>query len=591
MLSLSRPSVRGADRAEASDRVWAERGTLIGGLLVVVVFAVLAYQRRWVSDDGTIVVREVRQILAGMGPNYNPFQRDEVDTSPLWTWLLAGFAFIRGGDIAVDAVALGLVCSVAGMALALAGSMHFQRQRGTTGVLAPVGALVPLAVAGFWDFATSGLETGLSLLWLGLTWWLIVAVDEKSGRSRLITAAVVIGLGALVRPDFAIGTVVFGAALLILARPGRRRGLAYSAIGLALPVGYEIFRAGYYGLTVPMPALAKEAGTSVWARGLAYLNDFTDPYLIWVPLLLICVVLTRLLSRTLIDRRTAVLLGAPVLTGLLLGVYVVKVGGDYMHARMWIPVVFALLLPVLLLPVGRGHRAESVGAALLAVWALVAGVALRAPYQGEEFGPGGLVDERGYEAAAYQDPNPTTTLSRTKDTNLLTQLPTLTANGTTRTIVMSSGVAANGTLWTINMSDAVPDHTAFFYDNMGITDAVMPLNGTVIDVNGLASPLAGHLLLEQRSRPGHEKWLPAAWVLAEYADPAAVAAMKDTQDVTKAQVVAARHALTCGAIKELMDSVNQPMGPSRFWHNLTGSVDRTSLRIPADPFAAERQFC
>jgi len=215
MLSLSRPSVRGADRAEASDRVWADWGTLMGGLLVIVVFAALAYQRRWVSDDGTIVVREVRQILAGMGPNYNPFQRDEVDTSPLWTWLLAGFAFIRGGDIAVDAVALGLVCSVAGMALALAGSMHFQRQRGTTGVLAPIGALVPLAIGGFWDFATSGLETGLSLLWLGLTWWLIVAVDERSGRGRLITTAVVIGLGALVRPDFAIGTVVFGAALLI----------------------------------------------------------------------------------------------------------------------------------------------------------------------------------------------------------------------------------------------------------------------------------------------------------------------------------------------------------------------------------------
>src|SRR6266566_5076073 len=150
MLSLSRPSERGADRAEASDRVWADRGTLIGGALVVVVFAVLAYQRRWVSDDGMIVVREVRQILAGVGPNYNPFQRDEVDTSPLWTWLLAGFAFVRGGDIAVDAVALGFVCSVAGMVFALVGSVGFQRQRGATGVLVPVGALVPVAVGGFW---------------------------------------------------------------------------------------------------------------------------------------------------------------------------------------------------------------------------------------------------------------------------------------------------------------------------------------------------------------------------------------------------------------------------------------------------------
>jgi hypothetical protein len=34
---------------------------------------------------------------------------------------------------------------------------------------------------------------------------------------------------------------------------------------------------------------------------------------------------------------------------------VVKVGGDYMRARMWIPVTFALLLPVMMPPLGRGE--------------------------------------------------------------------------------------------------------------------------------------------------------------------------------------------------------------------------------------------
>jgi arabinofuranosyltransferase len=347
---------------------------------------------------------------------------------------------------------------------------------------------------------------------------------------------------------------------------------------------------GYYGLTVPMPALAKEAGTSVWARGVVYLNDFVDAYLIWIPLAIICVVGTRLLARTAIDRRSAVLMAAPVLSGVLLGIYVVKVGGDYMHARMWIPVVFALLLPVMLLPVGRGHRAESVGVTMLAVWALVAGMSLGPPYQGEEFGQGGITDERSYEAVAYMDANPTTTESRTRDNNLLPTLASLTGNGN-RQIVMSRTSTANGTLWTIPLAGSIPDRSAFFYDNMGITAAVMPLDGTVIDVNGLASPLAGHLELGERGRPGHEKWLPAAWVLAEYADPAAVATMPDTQDVTKAQVQAARHALSCGSLKELMDSVDQSMGVGRFWQNLTGAIDRTSLRIPADPFVAERQFC
>ncbi|HEX4703355.1 MAG TPA: hypothetical protein VH352_14610 [Pseudonocardiaceae bacterium] len=586
MLTISRPSPRVGDRTVAV----ADRTTVAAGLLTVLLFGVLAFQHRWISDDGMIVVREVRQILAGAGPNYNPFQRDEVDTSPLWTWLLAAFAFVRGGDVAVDAVALGLVCSVAGLLFGLAGSRALHRQRGADGVLLPAGALIPIAVVGFWDFATSGLETGLSLCWLGVAWWLLVSVHEDSGRSRVITAAVVIGLGPLVRPDFALATLVFGVALLVITRPGWRWALGYCGLGVLIPVAYEIFRAGYYGITVPMPALAKEAGTSVWDRGIVYLNDFVDAYLIWIPLAIICVVATRLLARTAIDRRAAVLMAAPVLSGVLLGIYVAKVGGDYMHARMWIPVVFALLLPVLLLPVGRGHRAESVGVTLLAVWALTAGMSLGPPYHGEEFGQGGITDERSYETVAYMDPTPTTTDSRTRDNNLLPTLAGLTGNGN-RQIVMSRTSTANGTLWTIKLADGIPDRSAFFYDNMGITAAVMPLDGTVIDVNGLASPLAGHLQLGDRGRPGHEKWLPAAWVLAEYADPAAVATMPDTQDVTRAQVQAARHALSCGSIKELMDSVDQPMSAGRFWQNLTGSIDRTSLRIPADPFAAEREFC
>lgn len=562
--------------------------TLAAGALAVVVFGVLAFEHRWISDDGMIVVREVRQILSGAGPNFNPFQRDEVDTSPLWTWLLAALAFLVRGDIAVDAVVLGLVLAVAGMALALRGGVTLHRQCGATGVLLPVGALVPLGILGFWEFATSGLETGLSLFWLGLVWWLLVSVTEKASRARLTTVAVIVGVGPLVRPDFALATGVFGIALLLIVRPGWRRGLAYAGIGALLPAGYQIFRMGYYGIMVPMPALAKEAGDTLWGRGIGYLTDFFEPYRLWIPLLLIAVVSIGLLfDRTAIDRRRAILMAAPVLTGLLLGLYVVKVGGDYMHARMWIPVIFALLLPVMMLPTGR---VTLVGAPLVTVWALIAGLNLHTPYQGQQYGPGDIANERAYETVHYAgNPDLTTTDSRFRNFNELPTLVGLIDRGD-RTLVMSIG-SAHSAPWTIPMSPSVPDRTGFLYHNMGVAAAVMPLDGTVIDPNGLASPAAGHLLLKQRGRPGHEKWLPFAWVLGEYADPAAISNMKDTKQVTKAQALAARHALSCTSLKELMDSVNQPMSPGRFWHNLTGSVSRTSLRIPADPFTAERQFC
>jgi arabinofuranosyltransferase len=570
--------------------VWHWWTTLGTGLVVVLVFAILAYRNRWISDDGLIVVREVRQILAGNGPNYNPFQRNEVDTSALWTWLLTGVAVLLRHDIATDAVVFGLECTIAGMLFGFAGSVRFQRGRGTEGLLVPAGLLIPVGVVAFWDFASSGLETGLSMLWLGATWWLLTGVTERSGWRRLVVVAAFVGLGPLVRPDFGLVTVVFGVAVLMINRPRLVRGIGYAVAGAVLPVGYEIFRAGYYGLTVPAPALAKEASSGFWTRGVSYFNDFLSAYQLWVPLVVACVVVVRMLSRTPVDRRTALLLGAPVLSGALLGIYVVWVGGDYMSGRMWVPVVFALLLPIMVIPVGRPYRTETVGVALLLVWTVLAGTFARTPYQGEEFGANGVTNERSYEAIAYGEPNPTTSDSRLRGNNLRPVLAQIEGNGN-RLLVMSSGIAANGALWTIKLSEAVPDRTGFFYDNMGITDEVVPLDGTVLDVNGLATPLAGHLQLGQRGRAGHEKWLPAAWVIAEYADPAAIATMKDTPDVTKAQVRAAQHALSCGSLKELMDSVNQPMTAGRFWSNLTGVVSRTSLRIPADPFAAEKKFC
>lgn len=56
-------------------------------------------------------------------------------------------------------------------------------------------------------------------------------------------------------------------------------------------------------------------------------------------------------------------------------------------------------------------------------------------------------------------------------------------------------------------------------------------------------------------------------------------------------MLAARQALGCGQLKELMDSVDQPMTFGRFFDNLIGAVSRTSLRIPADPIAAAKRFC
>jgi arabinofuranosyltransferase len=44
-------------------------------------------------------------------------------------------------------------------------------------------------------------------------------------------------------------------------------------------------------------------------------------------------------------------------------------------------------------------------------------------------------------------------------------------------------------------------------------------------------------------------------------------------------------------LADLQRSVRDPLTFGRFWANLTGAAGRTTLVVPADPFAAEREFC
>ena len=130
-----------------------------------------------------------------------------------------------------------------------------------------------LALPPFWDFVTSGLEDSLIFCWLGLCWWLLAGLRPDSrGRARWL--AFVAGLGWLVRPDMAIGTVAFLAALWYIVRPGWRRWALLAVIAGAVPLAYQVFRMGYYGLLVPNTAVAKDASSTALPSGIRLPRGF-----------------------------------------------------------------------------------------------------------------------------------------------------------------------------------------------------------------------------------------------------------------------------------------------------------------------------
>ena len=88
-------------------------------LVVSLLFAWGAWQRRWIADDGLIVLRTVRNLLAGNGPVFNAGERVEANTSTAWTYLMYLGGRV-GGPVRLEyvALALALALSVAGVGLA-----------------------------------------------------------------------------------------------------------------------------------------------------------------------------------------------------------------------------------------------------------------------------------------------------------------------------------------------------------------------------------------------------------------------------------------------------------------------------------------
>jgi arabinofuranosyltransferase len=551
-------------------------------------FAFLAYHRRWIADDGLIAVRTVRQLLAGHGPVFNQFERTEADTSTLWTYLVALVGGIVGGDIARTAVWLGLVLAVSGAGLALFTTRRFQlRLGGPEGsqLVLPLGFLVLLVVSPFWDFATSGLETGLETAWIAALWFTLTRVGPDSRQRTLIGAAALVGLGPLVRPDFALITAVFAVGLWLVVRPSWRRTLMLCGAGVALPVAYEIFRAGYYATLVPMPALAKSATGSQWTRGMQYFEWFFGGYLLYLPLLVIALLLGKLLGRG-VSGADRVRIFTPIAAGVIEACYVVKVGGDFMLARMCLPAVFLVLLPVLCVPVGRSLAPY---AAAVAAWSLLCLVTTHdQPYQ---VGKNGMF--LGDERAAYQqfthNHNPDTSQAYTAEQTLLIKAMQ-TSDSTGRALILLD-TAGNAPL-----APGLPFRHAVEAGRLGSVGAAASLDDQVVDFLGLANPIGSRITVQAPGLTGHEKPLPTAWVLAAFGDPAfvdnqVVANQEVIPTATPAMVRAARHALSCGALKRAIDDVQKPMSFSRFFTNLGDSVGNTTLVIPADPFAAEKKFC
>ena len=550
----------------------------------------LGWRQRWVAEDAFIYLRVVEHLLDGEGPVFNVGKRVEVYTGPLWVGLLtlAGWLF-EWIELEWLAVGLGLGLAVFGVVAAERAARCLARLAGARGPTIPLGGLVLALLPPYWDFATSGLETGLTFAWLGGSFWGLVAVAGRdagppAGAARWL--AVLLGLGPLIRPDLAIFSAGFLLLLLGLAR-SRREWPALLGAAAALPLAYQLFRMGYFGGLVPNPALAKQAFAAYWFQGFRYLRDLFRPYWLGVPLAVLGLwwVVRGLAAARRRQWTVLALLAVPVGLGLAHGVYIVRVGGDFMHARLLLPALYAVLLPVAV-AVGRPWWRPAVPAALVAAWGIVCAGWLEVPYRGD-VGRHGITDERGHYVSRTRHPHPVTLADYTLHRFALEGHGLRDLAWRTRVVLLGEErEALERPALHVPLAEAVEANVVAGRDSIGLRAYAGGPEVHIVDRHGLADPIAARLTVSRRQRPGHEKYLSDAWILGRFAHPDA-----PLPPVLAGPAAAARRALGCPPLRELLDAVEAPLDAARFVRNLTAVWRLHRLVVPADPFEAVSALC
>jgi arabinofuranosyltransferase len=316
----------------------------------VLVLLAIAVRVAWIGDDAYITLRTIENCARGDGLRWNVADRALTNTHPLWMLALLGVRAVAG-EVYFATIAFSLALAAVAIVLLL-------RRASTTPALVATAGLLATARA-FPEYCTSGLEPPLAFLLLAV--WVGVATQPREPAGRLFATTLLAALLVLTRMDFAV--LAAPVALAALRGIPPRRAVAIVAVASTPLLVWLLAATLYYGSPLPVTANAKAFGLGIPAADLAaqglWFVRFTagdDPVLVGATVAGLAVGLwsrpTRMLA-----------LGGALYLG-----YVVKVGGDFMAGRFFLP-PFVLAVAIL---AERLSRARAGAAWLVAVAALAA---------------------------------------------------------------------------------------------------------------------------------------------------------------------------------------------------------------------------
>lgn len=373
--------------------VLLQRSLLAAALaLITWMFVVQA----WMVDDAYITLRTVDNFVRGLGLGWNPDERVQAFTHPLWMFCLSAlYFFTREGFLTTLALSYVLLLAL------IATVWSPLRREGPGKPLLFVGMLV--ASKAFFDFTSSGLENPLTVLLVAFFYrtWLSPAPQDDGARLRRFGRLLFIAALAFFNR---IDTLLLYAPALAwetveVVRLTGRRAFAPLLVGTLPATGWFSFAIVYFGAPFPNTAYAKALDNGVgfaafFRQGIEYFVNGLE----WDPATHVIMILA--LALALRSRQRAPIVACLGLLLYLTYTLTIGAGGTHMSGRFFSgPLVLGALVVLATLPSRRAAAGVAVAVAILAVLspgAPVLSAGSRRTLGNEGKGRAGIIDTRWF---------------------------------------------------------------------------------------------------------------------------------------------------------------------------------------------------
>ncbi len=290
---------------------------------LIATFTYVFLANAWVGDDAYITYRVVWNLLHGYGAVFNPGERVQAYTHPLWMLTMSAASAVTR-----EYFFTGLILSYG---FAVATVLRVMRSADSLAVGA-LGLLLLISSKAFVDYTSSGLEYPLSYFLLAgfYTRFFRLHEDALPTPREMRVLGLLGGLAFVNRLDSVLLYVLPLAWLAFRARKQRDHVLALVGAAAVPAVAWLFFALVYYGFAFPNTYYAKVAtgipSSLLYRQGFAYLlNSIAHD-----PLTLGIVGVTAMLAV-----RSAVPIKLGAASAVLYVGYTLSVGGDFMSGRFF----------------------------------------------------------------------------------------------------------------------------------------------------------------------------------------------------------------------------------------------------------------